>query len=42
LAINFRETITLFGLIHLLADTVYVGGLAYLEWRWRETLQTVG
>lgn len=40
LAINFRETITLFGLIHLIVDTIYVGGLAYLEWRWRAALQT--
>ena len=31
---------SLFGLAHLVAEALFVGGLAYLEWRWRELLWT--
>lgn len=27
-----------FGLAHLLAEALFVGGLAFVEWRWREQL----
>ena len=36
-----RETISIFGLAHLVGEGLFVGGLAYLEWRWREQLWTV-
>ncbi len=39
LAFFFRETSSLFGLIHLVAEGLFVGGLAYLEWRWRDLLR---
>ncbi len=38
--IVFRQTASPFGLAHLLLETLFVGGLACLEWRWRELLQT--
>lgn len=37
-AIVFRGSASVFGLIHLLGEGVYVGGLACLEWRWRKFL----
>jgi uncharacterized membrane-anchored protein len=40
LAFIFSETATLFGLGHLVGEALYVGGLARLEWRWRELLRT--
>ena len=40
LAFIFSETATLFGLGHLVGEALYVGGLASLEWRWRELLRT--
>jgi hypothetical protein len=39
LAIIYWEIATLFGLGHLLIEGLFVGGLARLEWRWRELLQ---
>ena len=36
----YAGTASLFGLAHLLAEALFVGGLAGLEWRWREQLQT--
>lgn len=35
----FDESASVFGLIHLVAEGLYVGGLAGLEWRWRELLR---
>ena len=40
LAIVYRETATFFGLAHLVGEGLFVGGLACLEWRWRELLRT--
>ncbi len=36
----FSQTASPFGLAHLLLEALFVGGLACLEWRWRELLQT--
>ena len=36
----FNKTITIYGFAYLLGEGLYVGGLAYLEWRWRELLLT--
>lgn len=36
----FGETASLFGLAHLVGEGLFVGGLACLEWRWRELLRT--
>ena len=35
---KFSKTATIYGYAHLLGEGLYVGGLAYLEWRWRELL----
>ena len=40
LAIVFSKTASPFGLIHLVGEALWVGGLACLEWRWRELLRT--
>ena len=32
------ETATIFGLLHLFGEGVYVGGLGFVEWRMREEL----
>ena len=40
-AVIFSKTASPFGLIHLVGEALYVGSLAYLEWRWRELLRTV-
>jgi hypothetical protein len=40
LAVAFVGSATLLGLGHLLGEAVFVGGLAGLEWRWREQLLT--
>ncbi len=40
LIMTLRETASLLGLLHLTAEALYAGGLAFLEWRWREMLQT--
>lgn len=39
-AVVFSETASLFGLAHLAGEALFVGGLACLEWRWRELLRT--
>jgi hypothetical protein len=36
----FAQTASVFGMAHLLAEAVFVGGLAYLEWRNRDLLLT--
>jgi hypothetical protein len=41
LAVAFREPATLFGLAQLIGEAVFVGGLASLEWRYRDQLLTV-
>ena len=38
--IVFSKTANSFGLAHLLLEALFVGGLACLEWRWRELLIT--
>lgn len=38
LAVAFAGSAMLFGLGHLVGEAVFVGGLAGLEWRWREQL----
>ena len=35
----FREHITSFGLLHVLGEGAYVGGLGQVEWRWRAALR---
>ena len=40
LALTYEDTATLLGLAHLLGEALFVGGLAGLEWRWRELLLT--
>jgi predicted membrane-bound spermidine synthase len=39
-AVIFAQTASPFGTIHLLGEALFVGGLAYLEWRNRELLLT--
>lgn len=34
----FAQTLTLPGIVHLLGETVFVGGLGMLEWKWRKQL----
>jgi hypothetical protein len=38
LAVAFAGTATCFGLGHLVAEAIFVGGLAGLEWKWRAQL----
>lgn len=40
LAATFAESASPFGVGHLVGEAVFVGGLACLEWRWREQLLT--
>lgn len=40
LIVAFWSTITPFGIVHLLGEGIYVGGLAVLEWRHRDLLAT--
>jgi len=40
LALRFRGEITPFGLVHVLGEGLYVGGLGCLEWWWRDALRT--
>ena len=40
LAVVFSKTASPFGLVHLVGEALFVGGLACLEWRWRELLLT--
>lgn len=37
-AVRFMKVISVFGLLHLVGEGIYVGGLAYLEWRWKKYL----
>lgn len=39
-AFVYAGTASLFGLAHLIGEALFVGGLASLEWRWREQLRT--
>jgi predicted membrane-bound spermidine synthase len=39
-AVIFAQSASPFGTIHLLGEALFVGGLAYLEWRNREFLLT--
>ncbi len=39
LAVAFAETASFFGLAHLIGEAAFVGGLASLEWRFRERLR---
>lgn len=36
----FSESVTLFGVVHLIGEAIFVGGLAILEWRNRDLLLT--
>lgn len=38
-AVVYSESASLFGLAHLVGEALFVGGLACLEWRWREWLR---
>jgi hypothetical protein len=38
LALLVATSATAFGLAHLLGEAIFVGGLATLEWRWRDHL----
>ena len=40
LAVFLWQTISPWGLAHLGVEAIFVGGLAILEWRWREDLRT--
>lgn len=40
LAFTNGESVSLFGLAHLVGEGLFVGCLACLEWRWRELLRT--
>lgn len=42
LAVGVARSPTVFGLAHLLGESVFVAGLASLEWRWREQLVVAG
>jgi hypothetical protein len=37
-AFRFHMTASVLGLLHLVLEALFVGGLAGLEWRWREAL----
>jgi hypothetical protein len=39
MAITFWDAASIFGLIHLIGEAIFVGGLACLEWRYRKLLQ---
>lgn len=39
-AFVFSETASFLGLAHFVVEGLFVAGLACLEWRWRELLQT--
>jgi hypothetical protein len=38
LAVTFAGSATVFGIAHLVGEAIFVGGLAGLEWRWRDQL----
>lgn len=42
LAVQWAGTATLFGMAHLLAEALFVGRLASLEWKWRGLLLATG
>lgn len=42
LAGAFAGSVSVFGMAHLVGEAVFVGGLAALEWRWREQLVSAG
>lgn len=42
LAGAFAGSASVFGMAHLVGEAVFVGGLAALEWRWREQLVSAG
>ncbi|HEX2223416.1 MAG TPA: hypothetical protein VHN15_04335 [Thermoanaerobaculia bacterium] len=42
LAVAFAGSATLFGIGHLVGEGFFVGGLAGLEWKWREELLAAG
>ena len=42
LAVRWAGTATLFGMAHLLAEALFVGRLASLEWKWRGLLLATG
>lgn len=42
LAVQWAGTASLFGMAHLLAEALFVGGLARLEWKWRGRLLAPG
>lgn len=39
LLVKFSETLTIFGLLYIIGEGLYVGWLGCLEWRWRKFLQ---
>ena len=42
MAVRWAGTATLFGMAHLLAEALFVGRLASLEWKWRGLLLAPG
>jgi hypothetical protein len=40
LAVAFAGSASVFGILHLVIEAVFVGRLATLEWKWRELLLT--
>lgn len=40
LAVNYYDIASIFGLLHLLGEALFVAALAYFEWKWRGTLVT--
>ncbi len=38
LAVRWAGTASLFGMAHLIAEALFVGALARLEWKWRQIL----
>jgi hypothetical protein len=38
MAAHFFETATVFGIGQLVGEAIFVGGLACLEWKWRDRL----
>jgi hypothetical protein len=40
LEVVFARSATVFGIAHFVGEAIFVGGLASLEWKWREQLLT--
>ncbi|HEX4896088.1 MAG TPA: hypothetical protein VFV11_07145 [Solimonas sp.] len=38
LAVKFAHSATVWGLLHLVGEGLFVGGLALAEWRWRQAV----